>query len=101
MLDSQQSGQASLAVLNRLASYVLTVDLKQVERAEGRAPVASVATDQVEYRKAVFIANDGLAIDNARSHWQRLNSFGGEREAVRQVVTIASDKAHGAPLSMS
>jgi len=63
--EPQQPGQPVLAVFNRLASYVLAVNLGQIKRAEDRARIASVAADQVEHRKAVVVADDCLAVDDA------------------------------------
>ena len=93
----QQPGEPALAVLDRLAPDVLAVHLEQVERTEDRAGVGPVAADEVEHGQAVVVADDGLAVDDARADGQRLDRLGDEREAVREVVPVAREKPDAAP----
>ena len=85
--------EAPLAVLDRLAAYVLAVHLEEVERAQDRAGVGGVAADEVEDGQAFVVADDGLAVNDARPDGQCLDRLRDEREAVRQVVPVASKQA--------
>ena len=93
VLEPHRAGETPLAVLDRLAVYVLAVHLEEVERAQDRAGVGGVAADEVEDGQALVVADDGLAVNDARPDGQRLDRLRDEREAVRQVVPVASKQA--------
>ena len=63
MRQPQQPGQPPFAILDRLAPEVFAVYLEQVERAEDRAGIGSVAADEIEHGQAAVVADDGLAVD--------------------------------------
>ena len=63
VLEPHRAGEAPLAVLDRLAAYVLAVHLEEVERAQDRAGVGGVAADEVEDGQALVVADDGLAVE--------------------------------------
>jgi hypothetical protein len=65
MLLSEQPFEGQLAVLNGLAAQVSAIDLDQVERAERSYMTIPVVAEQLENRKALIVAKDGLAIDYA------------------------------------
>ena len=65
MLLSEQPFEGQLAVLNGLAAQGLAIDLDQVERAECGSLTIPVVAEQLENRKAIVIAQDGLAVDQA------------------------------------
>ena len=96
----QQPGQPTFAVLDRLAPDVLAVHLEEIERAQDGAHVGGVAADDVEHGEPIVVADDCLAVDDARSDGQGLDRRRGEREAVRQVVAVSSDQpnAEAAPM---
>jgi hypothetical protein len=72
--------QPAFSFLERLASYVLAVDLEQIERAEDRVRIASVAADQIEHGQPIVVADDRLAIDHAGSNGERLDGRRGQRK---------------------
>jgi hypothetical protein len=53
-----------------------------------------MAADEIEHRQPVVVADDGLTVDNARSDGQCLDRGGGEREAVTEVIAVASEQAN-------
>jgi hypothetical protein len=57
---SQQPGQPAFAVLDWLSPKVLTVDLKQIERAKHCAGISAMTADQIEHRQAIVVADDGF-----------------------------------------
>ena len=85
----QQPSQPAFAVLDRLAPDVLAVYLEQVERAEDRAGIGSVAADEIEHGQAAVVADDGLAVDDAGFDGQLLDRGRHEREAIGEVVAIS------------
>jgi hypothetical protein len=66
-----------------------SVKLKQIERAMHGALECAVAADQIKDRKPVLVANDGLAVDQARAYRKLADRRCDEREARR--VESASD----------
>jgi hypothetical protein len=56
---------------------------------------------QVEHRKPAVVAHNRFTIDDTRAHRERSNGFGGEREAIGEIVAIPADQAGGAALPMS
>jgi hypothetical protein len=53
-----------------------------------------VTPDKIEHRKPVFIADDSLAIDDARAQGQPLDSISGERESIGEVMAVARPQPH-------
>jgi hypothetical protein len=62
--------QDVLALFDRRAPQVLAVEFEEVERAEHGGGIMTVPADQVENGKSAFVADDGLAVDQAGTHWQ-------------------------------
>ena len=58
---------ASNASFDWLAAQIPSVEFKQVERATDGACECAVAADQLKYGKPVLVANNCLAIDQARA----------------------------------
>ena len=83
-------GQPPFAILDRLAPDVFAVFLEQVERAEDRAGIGSVAADEIEHGQAAVVAEDRLAVDNAGFDGQLHDRGRPEREAIGEVVAIRS-----------
>src|SRR5580700_6401252 len=79
---SQEASEPMLAVLYRRPSQILAVDLEQVEGAQDSAGMVARAPDQLEHGKALVVAGDGLAIDQARPTRKRCHGRGGERKPV-------------------
>ncbi len=94
--EPQQADEPALAVLDRLAPGVFAVHLEEVERAEHRDRVASVRADELEHGQAVFVADDGLSVDDAGADRQGLYGFRDERETVREVVAVPCEQADAA-----
>ena len=65
MLLSEQPFEGQLAILNGLAAQVPAFDLDQVKRTERGGMTIPVVAEQLENRKALIVAKDGLAIDYA------------------------------------
>ena len=85
-----------LAILDGLSADIPAIHFQQIERAQNRATVAAVASDQVEYGEPAVVADNRLSIDHAGPHRQRRNGFGGAREAVGEIVAIPGHQANGA-----
>jgi hypothetical protein len=98
-----RSNPASLRLRSSigLPPDVLAVHLQQIEGAEHCARVGAMTTDEVEHRKPTVIADDGFTIDDARAHRECCDGFGGEREAIDEIVAIPAHQADGAALPMS
>ena len=88
---SQQSSQPALAVLDGLSPKVLTVDLKQIERAKHCAGVSAMSAYQIEHRQAIVVADDGFPVDHTRSNGQSLNRLSGNGKPITEVMAIAGD----------
>ena len=73
---------------------VFAVEFDQIEGAEHGGVVAKPIMESVEYREAAFVDDDGLAVDDARSHRQARDRVGDLREARREIVTIAGEQPH-------
>jgi hypothetical protein len=87
-------------VLEWLSPNVFAVHLDDVERAEHGAGVRGITADEVEHGQAAVAADDRLAVDHARAHWQRLNRIGDKGEAVSEVVAVAGVKPNDVPAPM-
>src|SRR4029077_18095667 len=61
---------------------------------------SAVASDQIEYRKSVVVADDGFGVDHTRANRHRCNGFGGEREAFGEIVAVSGAQTDGAALPM-
>ena len=59
--------QHALAVFDRLAAQVVSVDLDQIERTEHSGRTVPAPADQFEYRKTIAVADDCLAIRQAQT----------------------------------
>ena len=62
--------QHLLTLLDRFSAKVMTRDRNEVEGAQRCRVIATITSNQVENGKAVLIANDRLAIDQAGTHGQ-------------------------------
>ena len=72
---AQDPCEVLLAFLNRTRPQVCTVELQDVERAQGGRVVVSARAKQVENGEAVTIRYDGLAVDNAAIGGQSYNGI--------------------------
>ena len=96
--QAQQPSQPAFTVLDGLLSNILAIHFQQIERAYDRPSVPAEAPDQVEHRKPAVVANNRFGVDNTRAHRERSNGFGGEREAIGEIVAIPADQADSAAL---
>ena len=62
---TQKLRQYPLALLDRHAPQVPAVEFEQVERAEHGGGIMTISADQVENGEPAFVADDGLAVDQA------------------------------------
>jgi hypothetical protein len=62
--------------------------------------VACVIADEIEHRKSIIVANDGLTIDNAGSDGQRLDRFSDERESISKVMPVSRQQLDAATSPM-
>jgi hypothetical protein len=67
---------------------VLVIEFEQVERAEHGGGIMTISADQVENGEPAFVADNGLAVDQALAHRQHCQSGDDLREAVREVIAI-------------
>jgi hypothetical protein len=87
-----------LALLYRRAPQVLAIEFEEVERAEHGGCIVTVSPDQVENGKSAFVADDGLAVDQAQAHRQHCQGGDDLREAVRELIAIGrSRRFSGSP----
>jgi hypothetical protein len=96
----QQTRQPALSVLDRLAPDVLAVHLEQVERAENRVDIGRVSADEVEHREPAVVADNGLAVYDARMDWQSLYRRRDQREAVREIAAVSRSQPDAAALTL-
>ena len=90
--------QDALALLDWRAPQVLAIEFEEVERAEHGGGIMTVPADQVENGKSAFVADHGLAVDQARAHRQHGQGGDDLREAVREVIAIGpSRRFSGSP----
>jgi hypothetical protein len=68
-----------------------------LERTQDRAGIGSMTADEVEHCQAAVVADDRLAVDDARADRQRLDRLSDTRKAIRKVVAIAGEKPNIAP----
>jgi hypothetical protein len=81
-----------LAVLYRCPSQILAVDLKKVEGAQDYARMVAGAPDQLEYGKALVVADNRLAIDQAGPPRQGGNGGRSQRKPSGKIISVAGNK---------
>jgi hypothetical protein len=62
---AEQHLEHGLTLLERAIPKVLAVKFKNIEGAKCRGAAVAVIPDEVEYRQAIVVADDGLSIDHA------------------------------------
>ena len=85
-------GKRSLSDFDRLAP--LAVELEQIECAMHGAGDGPVTAYQFKNRQAVLVANDSLAVDQARPNRQRLNGHFDERKAAGEIIAVPRNELH-------
>jgi hypothetical protein len=65
-----------------------------VEGAERRGVVVAKGPDQLEHREPAVVADNGLAVDKARTHRQRRNGHNDEWKARGEIVAAAGEEPH-------
>jgi hypothetical protein len=75
---------------------VFAVKLKQIKGAERRVGIMAKSADQIEDGKALLVADNGLAIDQAGPRRQRAQRRDDLRKAVREVIAFPSEQSHAA-----
>jgi hypothetical protein len=90
-----------LSLFDWSAHEIMTVQLQKIEGIKVRLMLYSAAPpQQIKDRKALLIANDNLAIDQARPDIKRLDRRHDSREQFAPIVAIAGKEADtpaGAP----
>src|SRR5215831_16939685 len=70
----------------RISIGILAVELEQIECAMHGAGDGPVTAYQFKNRQAILVANDSLAVDQARPNRQRLNGHFDERKAAGEII---------------
>src|SRR5579862_9650470 len=94
MSPAQQARERALARLDRKLAQILAVKRQKVERAMDGGCIASLPPDQLEDGEPVFVADDCLAVDQARARRQGRDSRGNEWKSAGEIVTVASNEPH-------
>ncbi len=97
----EQPLEGLLALLDRLLAQVAAIDFDQVERTERRGVTTTVVADELEYGKALTVADDGLSIDQTRAHRQCRDGGRNQREAIRKVPPVPTDKSYFGTITAS
>ena len=80
--------QEALALLDWRAPQVLAIEFEEVERAEHGGGIMTVPSDQVENGKSAFVADDGLAIEQAGAHREHGHCRDDLGKSVREVCAL-------------
>ena len=96
---AQQLCEGRFPLLYRRPPQVVAVELEQVEGAEDHV-VTAPAPQQIEHRKPVGVADDGLAVDQAGPHRQLTDRRRGQREALGKVIPVAGVEPHAAVVAL-
>jgi hypothetical protein len=89
-----QLGRGFLALLDRQPAQIRSVKLEQVECAQHGGVVVTPGTDQLKHRERGLVADDDLAVDQARTHRQRHDGRHDQKGAFGEIVAVAGDQAH-------
>ena len=97
--SADELGELGLALLDRPAPQILSVELDQVKGDKDGLSAMSVSPHELEHREALVIGDDRLAIDQERMARKGRNSRGGEREPACKIMTIASEEANAGSIA--
>src|ERR1700745_1470442 len=75
-------------------SQIVAVQFDEVEGVEEDAFVSALVPDEIERGNAVFIASDGLAIDDAGARAQAGQRIDNQREATGKIIAGATVEPH-------
>ena len=88
---AEKGRQRVLSILKPRPAKVFAVEFDQIEGTKDGCVVAKPIPERVEYREAAFVDHDGLAVHDARSHWQARDRADNLRETCREIVAIARE----------
>src|SRR6516162_5730758 len=86
--------ERGLADLKRIAPQVIAVLLDEIEGVQERAIIMAAVANEIERGNAVVIADDCLAVDDARARAQARQRLNDQREAVGEVVARTAIEPH-------
>ena len=93
--------EGGLTDFDWFAAQIFTIELEQIENAEGDGVIVPAIADHVEYGEAMSVASNRLAVDDARTRWEGSYCRGSEDKSVGQIEALTRKETHAGGVAPS